>query len=48
MTAAQLIRLPTQETQKTRFHPLGWEDPLKRKRQPTPVFSFLNSLLTCF
>lgn len=31
------------------FHPLGWEDPLEKKTtQPTPVFSFLNSLLTCF
>ena len=27
-----------QETQETQVWPLGWEDPLERKWQPTPVF----------
>ena len=37
---AQLVKngLPTQETQEMWVQPLGREDPLKRERQPTPVF----------
>ena len=27
-----------QETQETRGQALGWEDPLRRERLPTPVF----------
>ena len=32
------ICLPMKDTQETQFQWLGWEDPLERKRQPTPVF----------
>ena len=30
--------LPMQEMQETRVQFLGWEDPWRRKWQPTPVF----------
>ena len=32
------ICLPMQEMQETRVWSLGWEDPQRRRRQPTPVF----------
>ena len=37
MTQWQRICLPLQKTQETWVQPLGWEDPLEGKWQPTPV-----------
>ena len=39
MVAQAVKNLPAmQETQEMQIQSLGWEDPLERKWQPTPVF----------